>query len=128
VCGKKLISFSTVAHHGTGAYRPGKSGGDSENTPDTKPGVWAAPGRGGVRHVQNQNQKNRRKEPEAMNTSKIRTAKINGPQEPCRFTKRLGSTAYRVVVHFNPDTKDTAGEKIARLVRNEAAAGKAANQ
>ena len=53
---------------------------------------------------------------------------VKAPQEPCRFTKRLGSTTYHVVVHFNPDTKDTAGEKIARLVRNETAAGKAVNQ
>jgi len=28
-------------------YRPGKSGGDSENTPDTKPVAWAATGRRG---------------------------------------------------------------------------------
>jgi hypothetical protein len=59
-----------------------------------------------------------------MNTLK-RTA-VKAPREPCRFTKRLGSTTYHVVVHFNPDTKETAGEKIARLVRNEAA-GKVAN-
>jgi len=26
-------------------YRPGKSGGDSENTPDTKPAAWASAGR-----------------------------------------------------------------------------------
>jgi len=59
------------------------------------------------------------------------TVKINTPQEPYRFTKRLGSTTYHVAVHFNPDTKDTAGEKIARLVRNEAATaamGRAAYQ
>jgi len=62
-----------------------------------------------------------------MNTLKSRAVNINKPQEPCRFTKRLGSTTYHVVVHFNPNTKDTAGEKIARLVRNEAAAGKAVN-
>lgn len=34
--------MTAVAHHGNGVYRPGKSGGDSENTPDTKPVAWAA--------------------------------------------------------------------------------------
>ena len=63
-----------------------------------------------------------------MNTLKSPTVKITMPQEPCRFTKRLGSTTYRVVVHFNPETTETADEKIARLVRNEAAAGKVASQ
>jgi hypothetical protein len=63
-----------------------------------------------------------------MNTSKIQRETINSPLEPYRFTKRLGSTTYHVVVHFNPEIKDTAGEKIARLVRNEAVAGKAVNQ
>jgi len=32
---------ATVARHGNGTYRPGKSGGDSENTPDTKSVKWA---------------------------------------------------------------------------------------
>ena len=63
-----------------------------------------------------------------MSTLKSPTVKINKPQEPCRFARRLGSTTYHVVVHFNPDTKDSASEKIARLVRNESAAGKAATQ
>ena len=62
-----------------------------------------------------------------MNVKK-QTVKDSLPQEPCRFTKRLGSTTYHVVVHFNPEAQETAGEKIARLVRNEATAGKAANQ
>jgi len=54
-----------------------------------------------------------------MNT--LKSNAVKAPQEPCRFTKRLGSTTYHVVVHFNPDTKETAGDKIARLVRNETA-------
>ena len=63
-----------------------------------------------------------------MNTLKSPTVNITKPQEPCRFTKRLGSTTYHVVVHFNPDIKETASEKIARLVRNESTVGKAVNQ
>ena len=60
-----------------------------------------------------------------MTTQKNLTVKA--PQEPCRFSKRLGSTTYHVVVHFDPDTKDTAGDKIARLVRNEVKIEKVAN-
>ena len=33
---KHMRLVKAVAHHGKGVYRPGKSGGDSENTPDTK--------------------------------------------------------------------------------------------
>ena len=36
-----------VACPGNGTYRPGKSGGDSASTPDTKPVAWAAAGRRG---------------------------------------------------------------------------------
>jgi len=69
-----------------------------------------------------------RKEPVAMNT--IKNQAVKTPQEPCRFTKRLGSTTYHVVVHFNPDVRETAGDKIVRLIRNEsgtAVMGKAVN-
>ena len=44
---KQIRLRATVVHHGNGAYRPGESGGDSENTPDTKPVAWAAAGRRG---------------------------------------------------------------------------------
>jgi len=49
------------------------------------------------------------------------------PDEPVYMLKRIGSTTYKVAVHFNPYTKETAGDKIARLIRNETA-GKAVNQ
>ena len=38
---KQLRLVNTVARHGNGVYRPGKSGGDSENTPDTKQDNYA---------------------------------------------------------------------------------------
>jgi len=44
---KQIRLVATVAYHGNGVYRPGKSGGDSENTPDTKLVAWAATGRRG---------------------------------------------------------------------------------
>jgi hypothetical protein len=40
------------------------------------------------------------------------------------FTKRIGSTVYRVNVHFSKTSKETANDKIARLVRG-GVAGKA---
>jgi hypothetical protein len=46
---------------------------------------------------------------------------------PPRFTKRIGSTTYRVNVHFSKTSRETANDKIARLVRSETAAGKAVN-
>ena len=35
------------------------------------------------------------------------------------FTRRIGSTTYRVSVHFSQTNKETAKDKIARLVRND---------
>ena len=45
----------------------------------------------------------------------------NTPQEPYRFTKRLGSTTFHVAVHSSQTNKETASDKIARLIRSEAA-------
>lgn len=42
------------------------------------------------------------------------------------FTRRIGSTTYRVGVHFSRTNKETANDKIARLVRSDA--GKSVNQ
>jgi len=36
------------------------------------------------------------------------------------FTKRIGYTTYRVGVHFSEVSKETAQDKIMRLVKNEA--------
>ena len=43
-----------------------------------------------------------------------------------RFTRRIGTTTFKVIVHFNHDTKETASDKIACLIRSETM-GKAAN-
>ena len=50
---------------------------------------------------------------------KNQTVKIKSPQEPCRFTKRLGSTVYEVNVYFNQDAKEGMEDKILRLIKNE---------
>jgi len=36
------------------------------------------------------------------------------------FTRRIGSTVYRVGVHFSRTSKETVNDKINRLVKNEA--------
>jgi len=51
------------------------------------------------------------------NTSKSPTVKA--PQEPCRFTKRIGSVVYEVVIHFNQDAKETMNDKILRLMKRD---------
>ncbi len=52
---------------------------------------------------------------------------VSPPDQPVYMLKRISSTTYKVAVHFSSDTKETAGDKIARLIRNEAA-GKAAGE
>ena len=56
-----------------------------------------------------------------MNTIKYPTRKQNTPQEPYRFTKRHGSTTFHVAVYFSPNAKESATDKITRLIRNDAA-------
>lgn len=43
------------------------------------------------------------------------------PCEPRSFTKRIGSTNYRVSVHFSKTSRETIDDKILRLAKNEAA-------
>lgn len=43
------------------------------------------------------------------------------PYEPRSFTKRIGSTNYRVSVHFSRTSRETIDDKILRLAKNEAA-------
>ena len=43
------------------------------------------------------------------------------PCEPRSFTKRIGSTNYRVSVHFSRTSRETIDDKILRLAKNEAA-------
>ncbi|MGE5494660.1 MAG: transposon-encoded TnpW family protein [Burkholderiales bacterium] len=44
---------------------------------------------------------------------------------PRAFTKRIGSTTYRVSVHFSKTSRETVKDKILRLIKNEAASGRA---
>ncbi|MDD4509749.1 MAG: transposon-encoded TnpW family protein [Oscillospiraceae bacterium] len=48
-------------------------------------------------------------------------SKAKPPCESSVFTKRIGSTNYRVSVHFSKTSRETMSDKILRLVKNEAA-------
>ena len=45
----------------------------------------------------------------------------NKTNEPFRFKKRHGSTIFHVAVYSNMNAKETAQDKIARLIRNDTA-------
>ena len=62
-----------------------------------------------------------------MNMKPNLTEEVKKSQEVYQFTKRLGSTTFHVAVHFNPNAKETAEDKIIRLIKNDAEVGKAAN-
>ena len=55
------------------------------------------------------------------------TVKTEQPHESKTFTKRIGSTNYRVSVHFSDTSRETMNEKIMRLIKNDAS-GKAAGK
>lgn len=52
---------------------------------------------------------------------------VTPPDKPVYMLKRIGTTTYKVAVHFSTNTNETAGDKIACLIRNEAA-GRTVNQ
>lgn len=41
--------------------------------------------------------------------------------KPLCITKRIGSTTYKVSVHFSRTSKETMGDKIMRLIEKDAA-------
>ena len=47
------------------------------------------------------------------------TLKQELTRETKTFTRRIGSTTYRVGVHFSETSKETLNDKIMRLVRND---------
>ena len=40
--------------------------------------------------------------------------------KPMRLTKKIGSTTYKVSVHFSRTSKETVDDKIIRMIQNEA--------
>ena len=49
-----------------------------------------------------------------MNTVK----KLTTP-EPYVLQRRIGSTTYRVRLHFNPESRETLDDKVLRLLKND---------
>jgi hypothetical protein len=47
------------------------------------------------------------------------TSKIERVADMSRFTKRIGSTVYKVGLYFKPDAKETIEDKILRMIKNE---------
>jgi hypothetical protein len=45
--------------------------------------------------------------------------KIERVADTSQFTKRIGSTVYKVGLHFNQDANETMDDKILRLIKNE---------
>lgn len=45
----------------------------------------------------------------------------NGKSKPICLTQRIGQTTYKVNVHFSETSKETIGDKIIRIIENEAA-------
>jgi hypothetical protein len=55
------------------------------------------------------------------------TVKLEPPPNTAgTLTRRIGSTTYRVRVHYSQTSKETMNDKIVRMMKNEAA-GKAAS-
>lgn len=55
-----------------------------------------------------------------MPTPTPRTA-AEHTDKPLRLTKRIGSTTYKVSVHFSRTSKETMGDKIIRMIEKDAA-------
>ena len=43
----------------------------------------------------------------------------HGQLRPAIMVKRIGSTTFRVIVHFSDTSRETVNDKILRLVKNE---------
>ena len=47
------------------------------------------------------------------------TVKKITASEPFVLQRRIGSTLYKVGIHFNPEAKETLNEKVQRLLKND---------
>ena len=50
---------------------------------------------------------------------KCESVNIQRVANTSRFNKRIGSTVYKVYVHFNEEGKETLSEKTLRLMKND---------
>jgi len=109
-------------------YRPGKSGGDPESNPDTKPVVWEATGRRGgtcgkpkANDTKTKPGKGADDMQAANNVTDAGAAGLGGFVHAAQLDtqKRIGSTVYEIEVYVKNDAAETIEEKIMRLVRND---------
>ena len=47
------------------------------------------------------------------------TVKQTTTPEPLILHRKIGSTVFKVGIHFNPEAKETLDEKVRRLLKNE---------
>jgi len=59
-----------------------------------------------------------------MNTDATNTMACQADEKKQTFTKRIGSTTFYVNVHFSETSKETFTDKVLRLIKNDAFAGK----
>ena len=65
---------------------------------------------------------------QTQETSAVRTQGGNANAEPVNLYRRIGSTNYKVTIHFSTTSRETINDKILRLIKNDAAQGKAAGE
>ena len=56
---------------------------------------------------------------QTLNTSAARKQGDIATAEPINLTKRIGSTNYKVSVHFSTTSKETISDKMLRLMKHE---------
>jgi len=59
----------------------------------------------------------------AVNT--VSPENITPPDKPVVMLKRIGSTTYKINIHFSKTSKETMHDKITRMIKNEIATGTA---
>jgi len=44
---------------------------------------------------------------------------LTSAPEPCVFHRQIGSTLYKVGIHFSPTARETLDDKVRRLLKND---------
>ena len=56
----------------------------------------------------------------SQTSAMVQTEDVNITPKAINMTKRIGSTTYKVAVHFSATSRETIDEKILRLIKNDA--------
>jgi len=57
--------------------------------------------------------------------SAVSPDKSTPPDKPVIMLRRIGSTTYKIAVHFSQTSKETVSDKISRMIHNEISTGTA---